>query len=140
MTIIFDFNRTIFNPETGSLLSNALEVLKTLRGRGHTLYLVSRLEPGREAALSDLGIDGYFKEAKFVNDKREALKEIISASPSPTYVIGDYLHDEIRAGNELGAKTIWLKRGRFADLIPKNKDEEPWHTIDDLMEVLELIA
>lgn len=140
MTIIFDFNRTIYDPDAGALVPGALVLLQNLFAKGHTLFLVSKLEAGREAALEHLGIRHFFTDAKFVENKREALEEIIRASPPPVYVMGDHLHDEIRAGNALGARTIWLKRGRFMNLIPEGKDDEPWRTVDDLMHIEELIA
>src|SRR4051812_25023474 len=46
MTIIIDFNRTIYDPEVGELLPGALDLLQTLQGAGHELYLVSRIEVG----------------------------------------------------------------------------------------------
>lgn len=140
MTIIFDFNRTIYDPDTGALVPGALALLQNLSAIGHKLYLVSKFEAGREAALDELGIARYFEAASFVDDKRNAFEKIIRASAAPVFVIGDHLHGEIRIGNSLGAKTIWLRRGRFAHLTPEEKDDEPWRVIDDLMQAEELIV
>ncbi|MES2006772.1 MAG: HAD hydrolase-like protein [Patescibacteria group bacterium] len=139
MTIIFDFNRTLFNPDTRALMPGAFELLQGLFTQGHTLALISRLEADREDTFRNLKIEQFFSSVEFVEEKGEALKKIITASLPPVYVVGDHLHDEIRAANRLGAKTIWFKRGRFANLVPEEKDDEPWRVIDDLMQVKGLI-
>lgn len=139
MTIIFDFNRTLYNPETAALMPGALQLLEALRATGHTLYLVSKKEAGREAKPETLGINSFFTQMYFVEEKGEALKKIISASPTPVFVVGDYLYEEVRIGNKLGAKTIWFKAGRFANLLPEEADDEPWRSVTSLEEVLPLI-
>jgi FMN phosphatase YigB (HAD superfamily) len=57
----------------------------------------------------------------------------------PVYVVGDYLHNEIRMGNKLGAKTIWFKQGRFSTLEPETEQDIPWKTITDMKQLHELI-
>ena len=138
MTIIYDFNRTIFDPETGTLMDGALTLLQIHTAEGHTLHLVSKREADREATLARLGIGKYFDSVQFVEEKQDALKALIEAAETPVYVIGDHLHSEIRLGNRLGARTIWLKRGRFADLRPEGPDDMPWRTISHLGELLEV--
>lgn len=140
MTIIFDFNRTIYDPEQGTAMPGALELLRALKAAGHNLFLVSKLEAGREDALKTLGMSSFFAETFFVEEKGETLKKIIHASPTPVYVVGDYLYEEVRIGNELGARTIWLRAGKFKDLTPQGARDVPWRTIAHLQEVLPLIS
>jgi len=135
MTIIFDFNRTLFDPETGLLLEGAQAVLAKHHGEGKTLHLISRKEGDRDETLERLGIKGFFTSVSFVEDKHEALRQRIASSEGPVYIVGDHLHTEIRFGNRYGAKTVWLKRGRFSNLLPETDEDIPWRTIGSLMEL-----
>ena len=91
---------------------------------------MSRREGKRKDKLLQLDIAELFTEMLFVEEKTEALfREIISRyAMERNYVIGDYLHQEIRAGNLAGAHTIQYKKGRFADLKPESDADIP-HTI-----------
>lgn len=141
---IIDFNRTIYDPEKRGLLPGAKEVLLSLVKRGVILSLVSRIEPGRADILCDLGLTDIFASTHFVNTKSPQLfTEIIFAHRSDTehaYVIGDYLHEEIRSGNRAGARTIWLRRGPFAHMRPESEFDVPWKEITDIAEIEALIG
>ncbi len=138
MTIIFDFNRTLFDPETDALLEGAALVLATYQSEGKELHLISRKEKDRDGTLDRLGIREFFASVSFVEDKHEALRLRIGSSTGPVYVIGDHLHTEIRFGNRYGAKTVWLKRGRFSHLLPETDEDIPWRTIGSLEELNDL--
>ena len=140
MTIIFDFNRTLYDPETDSAVEGAREALNMCRMRGFAMHLVSRREPGRPEALIELGMDRYFESITFVDDKKHAIEELVSAAETSAYVVGDHLFSEIRAGNKAGARTIWLKRGKFSELEPEGPDDVPWKTIEHLDELRELMS
>jgi len=132
MIIILDFNRTIYDPETGDLMPGALELLMYAKEKGAVLHLISKKEEGREDALAQLGIASYFDSVVFTEEKEPAMKALIEGSPHPIYVVGDYLHNEIRFGNRYGAKTIWLRRGRFKGLSSETPEDVPWQTIEEL--------
>ena len=138
---IIDFNRTIYDPETNTLVPGATEVLEFLADKKFTLVLISKKEAGRSERISNLGLNRYFAEMIFVDNKTPQLfREILSrygADPAQTYVLGDHLHQEMYAGNVVGAKTIHLKRGKFAGLKP-HKGEKPWKTITQLIQITEL--
>jgi len=138
MTIIFDLNGTLFDPAAKGLVPGALEVLSMLKPKA-ALHLVSRLEPGRSERLRDLGIEDYFESAHFVEDKEESIRTLIGSSTEEVYVVGDYLHQEILYGNRYGAKTVWLKRGHLAHMVPESSEGEPWRTISELPELLEIV-
>ena len=131
-TIIFDFNRTLHDPDTDEAVPGACELVAELASLGHELHLVSRLEPGRATTLESFGIADAFMTTSFVPDKAEAISRIVSGAAGNAYVVGDYLHDEIRAGGRAGAKTIWLKRGRFSSLMPETEHDYPWRTANDM--------
>jgi FMN phosphatase YigB (HAD superfamily) len=142
-TIIFDFNRTLYDPDNADLVDGAEAVLADLYAGDTALCLVSRNEAARASILDRLGIRRFFSEIVFVDQKTadvfQDLAQRIGSDPRATYVVGDYLHEEIRCGNQLGFKTIWLKRGKFADLKAETKHDAPWKTIHSLHELLPLI-
>jgi FMN phosphatase YigB (HAD superfamily) len=72
MKIIFDYNRTLFNPDTGNLYPDVLSILSTL-SKNHELFLVSRNDPRRESMLVSLGISSFFKKKLFVDTKTATL-------------------------------------------------------------------
>ncbi len=138
---IVDFNRTLYNPDTGGLTEGALELLQSLKNCGIVMVLVSKIGDGREAMLEELGINDFFVEVFFVSEKTEALFQEIIARYQPTraYVVGDHLHQEIRAGNAAGAITIHFRQGRFADLLPEGEFDAPRAVITRLVDALEYI-
>ncbi len=139
---IIDFNRTIYDPETNGLVPGAFSMLQALSAV-MPLVLVSKLEQGREEILNALGVDHFFKETVFTPAKSSALfMDIIGrhgGQPHTTYIIGDYFLEEITHGNNIGAKTIWLRRGKFAKHVPKRPGEQAWRIIEDLSEIEELV-
>jgi len=134
-TVIFDFNRTLYDPDTGALVPGVRELLDTLASNDYQLHLVSRFELGRTVALEELGIADAFKTTSFVSDKTETIGRLVANASGDSYVVGDYLYDEIRAGNRAGARTVWFKQGRFADLVPETSEDQPWRTVRDMSEV-----
>jgi len=144
MTIaIFDFNRTLYDPNTDKLLPDVVYVLNTLRKRGVSLHLLSRDNQDRLDLLERHGIHNLFDAINFVEDKSpEAFAKIIrdaGVTAKDTYAIGDYLHKDVRFANQCGAHTIWLQRGNFAGQKPEIPDDLPEHTITEIIEVLNLI-
>jgi FMN phosphatase YigB (HAD superfamily) len=138
MKIIFDYNRTIFNPETDTLYGGVLELLKDL-SVNHNLVLISKDEAGRDVKLKDLGIDGYFENKIFVKEKTvEVFKKLIENNEK-VLVIGDRVRGEISIGNQLGFITVWIKQGKFANELPQNQNEIPNHEIDEIKQLSEII-
>ncbi len=138
MKIIFDYNRTIFNPETGTLYSGVLEMIKIL-SLNHDLFLVSKNETNREDFFKKLGIFEYFKKVIFVEEKNEDIFKNLVGENLDVIVVGDRIKGEIFIGNQLGYTTVWIKQGRFANDLPKNKEEIPNHLITDIKELMEII-
>lgn len=141
--IIFDLNRTLYDPDTDTLVQGAIETLTACRARGYGLALLSRDEPGREDILETFDIARFFDEIRFVEEKtRESVESIIErcgARPGTTYVVGDYPPAEIRAGNAAGAHTIRFRSGRFAGVEAHTDEDEAHHEVRTLPEVLHLI-
>ncbi len=144
IVVVFDFNRTLYDPDTKALLPGVMQLLDELKARSVPMYLVSKADESRPQLLGELGLEGFFADSFFVERKDPALFLEITrranVHPKDTYVIGDYLHKEIRSGNQSGMKTIWLKRGKFADLKPESETDVPWRTVEEMNDVLELIG
>src|SRR3989344_6104221 len=67
--VIFDLNRTLYDPITKTLVPGAKSVLSSLRAEGVSLYLISRREKGRDDILLKHGIAKFFRTITFVDDK-----------------------------------------------------------------------
>lgn len=139
--IIFDFNRTLYQPELGQLVPKSKTVLKKLKKRGYTLFLVARAVPGRKQLMKSLGITQYFSKVITTPRKSKALfKKLASKKSKDCTVVGDRTRNEIAIGNSLGMTTIWLNQGKFKTEKPRNKKEKPSYTIYRLSRLLTLLG
>jgi len=139
--IIFDFNRTIYDPDSKALCSGALECMQNLSGK-YSLYLVAKGGIERKELIESLGIKQYFKIVSVQPEKNVeqfiACKEDLP--PDTTWcVVGDRVKKEIRYGNECGMKTVWYRSGKFAEEEPSEEIEQPDVTIDDLSDLEKII-
>lgn len=139
--IIFDFKRTVFDPGTGKLLPGTKSVLQILKNRGFNLYLISHGSFPR-GLIDSLGIGQFFTDV--VISKKKSIKDfekIVSSNKvdiDASFVVGDRIKSEIAFGNSLGFKTIWVKRGKFADEVPNDSGELPNATVRNIEGVLEI--
>ena len=138
MKIIFDYNRTIFDPETDKLYPGVFELLQKLSMK-YELFLISRDEPLRKKRLTELNIKNYFQKIIFVAEKSKQIFKEIAGDTKNTVVIGDSIGAEIKIGNQLGFITVRLKRGKFALEIPQDKDEIAKFEITDIQDLENII-
>ena len=137
--VIFDFNRTLW--EDGDYLDGALDVLRSLQAQGFKLGLVSSVEaheiPERKEIIRP--IEPLFHSVNVVTKKSkdvfQQVAEELGVKHSEILVVGDRLNNEIMYGNQLGMKTVWLKRGKNATKLPESSVAEPHHTISSLKEL-----
>ena len=141
IAIIFDFMRTLYNPESLALYSETLSLLEFLNEFSE-LHLITRKEGQREQLVEELGIKKFFTSINFLDRKtQKSFQKIINPKKEmyeEIYCIGDVVWEEIMIGNKLGWKTIWLKHGKFGNTIPKEEAEIPWKVITSLYEVKEI--
>ncbi|MEA3504303.1 MAG: HAD hydrolase-like protein [Bacteroidota bacterium] len=143
--IIFDFNRTLFDPEKRELMPNAEETLLSLTKRGYILSLISSTQsPERETFIKSLPISNFFVKIIVTNKKKSAhhfseLSDIMGTNTKNTYVVGDRIKSEIQLGNSLTFNTIWFKNGKFAKETPSRQSEIPTAIITNLSEILNFI-
>jgi len=144
--LIFDFNRTIYNPEEDRLIEGSEKLLRVLKRLGFKLCLLSkRTRENRREQIFQLGLDRYFDKILIIKgDKKEkhfqeCLSSMCLSSPE-VVVIGDRVESEILIANRLGMLTIWFQRGKFANVLPKNKFQKPDYVITNLEEIIGIIS
>ncbi len=137
MKIIFDYNRTLFNPDSGMLFPNVFRVLKVLAPK-HELFLVTLDKPERKTSTAIEELRPFFNQIFFVERKTATLfAQIVNGSEQPerAIVIGDRLEDEIAIGQQLGLVTVHVcqqSRPKFSKITPT-------HTVSEIKKVIELI-
>lgn len=137
MNIIFDYNRTLYDPECGALYPGVFETLSIL-AKEHTLFLVSRNEPGRRRDMETLNIAHFFCKVAFVEEKTTDIFSELLSGTNQGLIVGDMLSDEIRIGNLLGVPTVWVRQGLFAVQTPSNTAGIPSVTIASIPELLKI--
>ncbi len=138
MKIIFDYNRTIFDPETDDLYQGVFELISDL-SKKYELYLVSANEPRRKEKIKDLNIDSFFKGIFFVENKSLEVFKMIADIGEEVLVVGDNIYSEISTGNKMHFITVLIKQGKFSNLLPRKKEEKPKHTINNIRELKEIL-
>lgn len=138
--IVFDFNRTLYDPEGHQLFPGARQLLDLAAERGYRLVLLSQAVASRAELIRELGLARYFVEIQLVERKGMQLIAGITERYRPnltqSYVVGDRALGEVRLGYQAGWQTIWLKAGRFADELP---GFSPTHTVTSLSDIENLI-
>jgi FMN phosphatase YigB (HAD superfamily) len=138
--IIFDFNRTLYNPETGSLTDGARNMLiELVEAEHHVCLYAKKTADDRREKLKELDIEHYFSAVRFVEEKNlsdlKGFAEFLKLEPKDIYIVGDRVRSEIFLGNLLGANTIWYRQGKFASELPTRVEERPQYTITDFDEL-----
>ena len=91
-----------------------------------------------------LGIKEFFEEILICStddEKKKAFKQLKEKHPdSEFWVIGDRIDSEIRFGNELGMTTVLLRKGKYAELMPKEQVEVPTFEIKEFSELNEVLC
>lgn len=139
--IIFDFNRTLYDPDKKEVIKGVKLVLEKCLKSKIKMVLISKLEKDRENIIKEMGLEKYFNDIMFVREKSEELFNsfLKKYNPQKAYVVGDYLYEEIRSGNMNNMETIWIRNGRFKNMKPRDEHEQPKHTVNNILEILSII-
>ncbi len=138
MKIIFDYNRTLYDPETKQLFPGVLPLLEKL-AKKHHLYLISKAEFGREYQLEAFGLAPLFKRIMLISTKTTEVFRTLVDHHDDVLVVGDRVRDEIRIAKELRYKTVWIQQGFFRKEIPRNNREEPDHIVRNVPQLSKLL-
>ncbi|MCX6767391.1 MAG: HAD family hydrolase [Candidatus Micrarchaeota archaeon] len=137
--IVFDFNRTLFNPDEGALEEGAVGILEELSKKFLLGLLSKKGEGNRLELFNELGIRKFFKVVKVVEEKNEAIfmecVRELGVEPRETLAVGDQIKKDVKYSKALGCTTVWFRKGKFAEIVPENAGEEPDYTIRDLREL-----
>jgi FMN phosphatase YigB (HAD superfamily) len=141
--IIFDFNRTLYDPVNKKIFTGVEGMLGEIRNLGFKLFLVSQDRDGqRGEVVKKSNILHFFDKVFILPEKNlECFKGVIEENTNikDSFVVGDYIRQEIIFGNILGFNTIWIKDGVLADNFPKEESENPNFTVSSIGEVLGII-
>ena len=94
------------------------------------------------AEVKRLGVEEYFTKIIFEEGAKEEslFSQFLSREPRDTLFIGDRIQSELAIGKALGATTLWVRQGKFADEVPTHADENPDYTVKSLAEAKELLG
>jgi FMN phosphatase YigB (HAD superfamily) len=145
--IIFDWGRTLYDPDAEQLFPGVQAMLPEL-GKKYSLYIVSLASKGegeilkRRKMIKDFGIESYFQDIFFAPEDKDSLYEGLVAKYeldlSETVVVDDRIIRGIAWGNLSGATTVWFQNGKFASELPTAETGEPTHRITAFTELQEI--
>lgn len=143
-SMIFDWKRTLYDPEERKLTEGAMSVLSKLREKELKLYLVGKDTVGdMPTEVERLDVRRYFNATHFVDNSKndEDIARFLNLDhPERTIVVGDRVRSEIEIGNRLGALTIQVVQGKFADESPEIDTQEPTYKIKCLSNLMAIIC
>lgn len=118
--IIYDFMRTLYDPEKGQLFGGVLPMLISFKEKGLKQGLISFGGAEKKRLIEGLGLGKILDWYKVVEEKNpevfESFIKEFNLRPEETLVVGDLVNQEIAVGSAIGAKTVWVKWGAFADV------------------------
>ena len=139
--VIFDFNRTLYDPDSKGIEKETRGMLYCLKDSRIKLGLIS--VNSRKMLIDDLGLPIIFSFILFTDEKTkedfENAMEQLKASKEETIVVGDEIKSEIKAANKAGIRTVWLRKGKFADEFPDSIEEEPDYVIEEISDIIQII-
>lgn len=138
MKIIFDYNRTLFDPDIDDIYPGVFQMLEML-SEDYELFLITRNEPSRRSRFEQLNIERFFKKILFVDEKTEDDFLSMVGKSKNVFVVGDSVSDEIKIGNTLGLVTVRVKQGKFAAELPTSFQEEAKISINKITELTKVL-
>ncbi len=146
--IIFDWGRTLYNPETERLFSDTIEVLDHLSQK-YILAIVALATAGEEKIqerlriIKENNLEQYFESILFdTKDKDSMYAKTLRAlelKPEEAVIVDDRVIRGIKWGNQNGTTTIWFRNGKFKDELPNEETGKPTYTVHHLSEFNEMI-
>lgn len=133
-SIIFDWKRTLYDPDSKTLIDGAKALLAFCKGKNIPMILMGKVkkEEDMEGEVERLGVRTYFKQIIFaegIKDPSVFIPYISKDDPKKTVFIGDRVRSELEIGKKLGATTIWVKQGKFSVEEPENENQKPDYAV-----------
>lgn len=150
--VIFDWARTLKNPDSNAEFPEAEKILSYCKSKGYRLGLASFVSkinsPDTTSADRQNEIDAsllrkYFEIALATDiDKDIIFEQIVKFFNLPhdqIVIVDDRVIRGVRFGNQNGIKTIWLQNGKFANELPNEETGQPTYTIKSLAELKKIL-
>ncbi|MCK4283629.1 MAG: uridine diphosphate-N-acetylglucosamine-binding protein YvcK [Candidatus Brocadiae bacterium] len=127
-----------------TLFPDVEPTLEFLRGQGVRCFLLtSGVHRRQSAKIKILGLEDAFDEIIITDvDRGEIMSESVRyvlekyrLRPDEAMIVGDRPHEEIRIGNDLGATTAQVLKGRFSSFEPRDDRERPDYRIAGVFQV-----
>lgn len=141
--VIFDWKRTLYNPEEKSLTSGSLELLDFIFKKNIPMVLIGKGGDDMYQEVDRLNVKSYFTDILFKEGEKEVevfRQYVNKKQPEVTLFVGDRVRSELEVGNILGATTVWVKQGQFANEEPENENQKPNFIVNSLSEVIKIIS
>lgn len=138
--IIFDFNRTLYDPTDNLLIEGSLDVLNRLSSHKRLALITTRVI-GRQDVIKDLGIMHFFNAIIFTFNK--STKDFmdccigLDVSPEEVIVVGDRISEEILIGNQLGMYTVFFSKSTVSQ--SSSRSERPKRRINSLKKLIGIV-
>lgn len=142
INIIFDWKRTLYDPDSKTLIDGATDLLGFIKGKNIPMVLVGKGGDDMHGEVERLKVKAYFRKIVFAEGEKDPqvfATHVSKDDPKKTLFIGDRVRSELEIGNRLGAITIWVKQGKFGGEEPENKQQEPDYTVASLNDCLNLL-
>lgn len=140
---VFDWKRTLYSPESRGLINGTRDLLELLEEAEVPCHLIGKGQQDMYMETRRLDVSRFFRTIVFEPGDKDVDKfavNIDALRPQDTFVIGDRVRSEIAVGNRLGATTIQVCQGRFANELPQLPEQMPDHIVHSLPEVGALIT
>lgn len=144
----FGLEKTPWHREDERLYPETEEILRYLQERGYIIGVIANQGLGTEKRLEAWGIRKYFDSVTASAEEGiakpdtemflRALKKSCGLAES-SVMIGDRLDNDIAPAKSLGMKTVWVKQGFAVYSSPTCSEEQPDHTISNLLELKNLL-
>lgn len=123
--IIFDWGRTLYDPENKVLYPDVKCILEIL-AKYYKLGIISLASDGkierRLNLIKTFGLAELFSVIKIAKEDKDSLYEQafseLKVLPKETMIVDDRVIRGIRYGNSKGAITVWIQQGLFASELP----------------------
>ena len=139
-TIIFDWKRTLYDPDSKKLIKDVLRLLKFLKKKNANIVLIGKGGEEMYKEVSRLKIKKYFTKIIFQKGEKEKnlfIPFISKKYPKSTIIVGDRIRSEIEIGNQLKAFTVWIRQGKFSVELPISKKQKPDFIVNSINDLLE---
>jgi ribonucleotide monophosphatase NagD (HAD superfamily) len=139
--IVFDWKRTLYNPDDKTLIDGGLDLLELLKKSKIPLVLIGKGNSDMYLEVERLGVKDFFQDVIFHEGEKDSnlFMTYLSIDTKETLFIGDRVRSELEIGNKLGTTTIWVRQGKFAKEDPLSDSQKPTFVVNSLVELKEFL-